>query len=356
MKVFDSNEWLKEFQRIPAEFAEYKKLRSSILGSFWLVRKKIHQYDSRKFKADIGGSKESLIFEYYDEFRQYLQIGKDYENGNLTAALNGMKGLLTRPKAFPKCEYSRDSGLLFRIRGAEKDKYQIYGRKDMFHMPFNLRNIVDNQRYNINGFPCLYLGASIYGCWEETRRPDLERMNVVAYRYKKAKPLRFICLDYPKTLQDVSDVKSVVLFLLCSHYVKKDDNKYKFQYVFPELLLLALINLRNEGKKTKEWQYDGIAYLSTRFFQPSCLYPYNHENMMNYVIPVYSDGIYRAANYSERLRKMFQLSEPMALFSQSVRGTRISALNPRPTGYVNSLFYQMEQELEKSKFREIDKK
>ena len=45
--------------------------------------------------------------------------------------------------------------------------------KELFHIPISKRGIVKTQRYSIPGYPCLYLGKSIYGCWEEMRRPPM---------------------------------------------------------------------------------------------------------------------------------------------------------------------------------------
>lgn len=42
--------------------------------------------------------------------------------------------------------------------------------KDMFHIPFSKRGIVQTQRYSFPGYPCLYVGESVYACWEEMHR------------------------------------------------------------------------------------------------------------------------------------------------------------------------------------------
>lgn len=41
----------------------------------------------------------------------------------------------------------------------------------MFHIPITMRRQVGTERYSIPGYPCLYLGNSIYVCWEEMNRP-----------------------------------------------------------------------------------------------------------------------------------------------------------------------------------------
>jgi len=59
---------------------------------------------------------------------------------------------------------------MFRIR-IKEDK--AYNKKDMFHIPYELRHLVSTQRYSIPGFPSLYLGSSIYIAWRELGCPDL---------------------------------------------------------------------------------------------------------------------------------------------------------------------------------------
>lgn len=43
----------------------------------------------------------------------------------------------------------------------------VYSRKEMFHIPFSERGKVSTQRFSIPGFPSLYLGRTLYICWEE---------------------------------------------------------------------------------------------------------------------------------------------------------------------------------------------
>ena len=46
--------------------------------------------------------------------------------------------------------------------------------RDMFHIPLNRREIVKTQRYSAPGYPCLYLGNTVYSCWEEMHRPHFD--------------------------------------------------------------------------------------------------------------------------------------------------------------------------------------
>ena len=55
---------------------------------------------------------------------------------------------------------------LYRIR-SDRSEFKIPDRGDIFHVPFEKRRLVGNQRYSIAGLPCLYLRSSLWICWEE---------------------------------------------------------------------------------------------------------------------------------------------------------------------------------------------
>lgn len=59
----------------------------------------------------------------------------------------------------------------------------IKSRLDMFHVPFERRDLISMQRYSVNGLPCFYAGHSIYACWEELGRPDLRDFQVCRVEY-----------------------------------------------------------------------------------------------------------------------------------------------------------------------------
>jgi hypothetical protein len=67
---------------------------------------------------------------------------------------------------------------LYRMR-VESQPGASFTKGDLFHIPFQLRHKVTRQRYSIPGLPCLYLGGSLYICWEELRRPSFESIHVV---------------------------------------------------------------------------------------------------------------------------------------------------------------------------------
>lgn len=55
----------------------------------------------------------------------------------------------------------------YRIR-AGKDEYS---RKDLFHIPMDMRHLIKSYRYSIPGYPCLYLASGKELCWFECGMP-----------------------------------------------------------------------------------------------------------------------------------------------------------------------------------------
>lgn len=64
---------------------------------------------------------------------------------------------------------------LYRIRvKGDSEKYLEFKYSDMFHIPLNKKGIIRTQRYSSSGYPCLYVGESIYACWEEMHRSNFD--------------------------------------------------------------------------------------------------------------------------------------------------------------------------------------
>lgn len=61
--------------------------------------------------------------------------------------------------------YSKSKKVFFRARKSS----ELLSKEDLFHIPFNKRYLIGNQRYSVSGQPCLYLGLSIPDVISELR-------------------------------------------------------------------------------------------------------------------------------------------------------------------------------------------
>ena len=164
----------------------------------------------------------------------------------------------TKDEHNPLPSFSAPKGCnYFRIR--ENPAYSLYRREEIFHIPFERRSAVSNQRFSVSGYPCLYLGSSIYCCWEETNRPNVDTCNVVSMRNTRG--LRFIDLSIPGLDEDGFSERSVyqlVLPLACSLRVSDPGVSFKAEYIIPQNVLSCIIS--RGGEEAGNPPFDGIIY------------------------------------------------------------------------------------------------
>jgi hypothetical protein len=215
---------------------------------------------------------------------------------------------------------------LYRIRADRAlAAAQRPSRRDIFHVPFESRHRVANERYSIAGLPCLYLGSSIWICWEELNRPEFDSVWVSRFRFFAD----ITVLDFqfppvlawhlfgvvlkkfrdaqgkapPKELQNRFDEKFIASYILCwplpaACSVKVESRVGSFfpQYIVPQILLQWV---------TKVQRVDGIRYFSTKT-APKEADAYAH---CSYVFPARNIS---GSGHCSRLREQFHLTAPIS--------------------------------------------
>jgi hypothetical protein len=206
---------------------------------------------------------------------------------------------------------------LYRVRCSD---VPILNREDIFHIPFNKRHLVETQRYSIAGLPCLYLGASLYVCWQEMGKPDLNKLYLSHFKISANNSndkVEFLDFAYSfETLQhrgleamlttnqneSIEKQQSYLamwpILLSCSfnqHIIK---SKFNAEYVIPNLILQWI------GKEKRP--VAGIRYFSTR-----TLHLRHSDVGINYVFP--PSGLeLKNSGFCSRLSKTFVFSKPVS--------------------------------------------
>lgn len=117
-----------------------------------------------------------------------------------------------------------------------------------FHIPFEMRTNVMNYRYSISGHPCFYFGNTILTCWEEMHCPSLDDLVVSRIEVQANETLKVLDLRLPKE-ENKGDDKKIAnkrllmtwpLIIACSIKTITPNAPFKFEYVHPQLLMLAL--------------------------------------------------------------------------------------------------------------------
>ena len=235
--------------------------------------------------------------------RAYKQLSNLLKGGNRQPALNGsimMSKLGAKEKP------------LYRMRKMENRRDVSY--KDLFHIPLNKRGIVNTNRYSAPGYPCLYLGTSIYACWEELGRPSMSQSMVA--RLRNDVDLYLLDLRVPTqqqfTAHVIEYIRAFPLIIACSVKVKDQDATFKPEYLIPQLLMEYVIDINVNNKM--ENPISGIYYTSV--FRNDD-FGFGIEKLENIAIPVQSP--LSSKKYCQKLCDMFMLSKPTCDEMEQIR-------------------------------------
>ncbi len=256
----------------------------------------------------------------------------------------------------------------YRARICSEKNGELNKKEDFFHIPFECRYLVKNQRYSVSGFPCMYLGATPYVCYEELGRPKEEDIHFVKVEIPEDYNLITIGLlpyELQKHLQDENDARNeeiiinylrmLPIIMACSIKVdaSKKEGAFKEEYIIPQLITQWLI--------TSDRDFDGILYFSNAAYTHSKL---NFRLYQNLVLPVKQIG---NKGYCERLLKELKLTLPVKAkgieffkeydnkyfincnnLSQTFGNGRIMKDNNSEIHYSSSGFRRIEAELSKN--------
>lgn len=212
-----------------------------------------------------------------------------YFEGNNIFRLN-IKDYNTRKKAF------------YRMRNSQE--YVQYEKDEMYHIPFEKSYLVGNERFSITGFPTLYLSSSIYGCWEETGRGNLEYANIAFF--KNTQKISLISLVKPSQkiyVQNNSTLLALPLLLATSLEVTCPKEKFIPEYIVPQLLMECLIEYRSQNTTT---DLVGIEYKSVHQNKRDLMFTESDKSdiFINYAIPPY--GYQSKGGVCPKLKEIFE--------------------------------------------------
>lgn len=192
-----------------------------------------------------------------------------------TIALETFDNLLKNYNLISDGAYNKDDKLLIHnitervfFRGRITD--QFLGKMDMFHVPYNKRYSLRNERFSLTGQPVLYLGNSVADIVEELEldinsKESMKHLKISSFEFRESKikkkifDLRCnIWEDIKKNTFTEEKFYRNILSIICSFQKRKGLEEYTFkeEYVIPQMLSQVL----------KQNHYDGICYYSTKPF------------------------------------------------------------------------------------------
>lgn len=187
-----------------------------------------------------------------------------------------------------------------------------YKKKDIFHVPFFSRTFVDNARYSLAGFPCLYLSTTLELCHFESNGQNNPLKIFSRFEAKYDGITEIVILDMSKKPKDfliefkkgnlnmnkLEEYYYIFPILMTSSFIKPNQ-KQKFvpEYIIPQFLLQWFKN-----KYINQNKLCGIRYFSSKDKS-------NSNRGYNYVFPT----IFPSKNnqFCDLLSKNFKLTEPI---------------------------------------------
>ena len=198
-------------------------------------------------------------------------------------------------------------------------------KDEMFHIPFEKRDLVGNQRYSLSGLPCLYLGGSSYICWEELGRKDFNTSNYCGYSLTE--DVNVFDMLLPVAITNQHQIRRAVLTLACSLAAKRD-SLFKPEYILPQCVLHSLIH-----RSFYNHTLFCVKYYSSHLLNGDL------PRYVNYVFPALSS---KCDGYCEELRKMFHQTDTVSLFHETLlRPDRVMS-GCSGDDYLNSQFGLMD--------------
>src|SRR5215203_1606376 len=282
-------------------YQDYLRLLSSVTES--------------KFAGKFSNEKQKLI-QHCDLLERILQNRNSNRPEALRLLTEAIK--LIEEQLFPEDgtpgiaeEYAQP---FYRAR---KGTNQQFSREKMFHISSKEEEFIDSERFSIAGTPCLYLSNSIYVCWEELNRPNINTMMVSRFCSGNNHKLLFLDLSLTpfqiktylqnmavKKEEELFDNKLLFAFLMrwpltvsCSLQALKEDQSFQPEYYIPQMLMQWIIDQN---------RVEGVKYFSIK---ANPFHSEDYSSFINFALPA---GLIDDDGYSKKLRKVFKLTEPIS--------------------------------------------
>jgi len=289
--------------------------RKELNGSFESYIKIVKELDDKDFSGLI---KETLVSEISKLCGSLNEIIECYYDGRHLKAMESFRSLMIGDRGLFKMigldeiKLSSDGVPTIYYRARPKGEKYSFSLEEMFHIPLDKRGIIQTRRYSSPGYPCLYLGNTIYSCWEELRRPHIDDLMISGF--KVAVPFNVFDMRIPSAIDYESEklektLLKLPLVLSCSFVVRNDGDVFKPEYILPQMLVETIIDTNRHKMEKQSGPYDltwGVEYTSTHIDKS---FPYPVSYLENLALPVVKSN--SGQNYCEFLASLFEISMPM---------------------------------------------
>ena len=261
--------------------------------------------------GNIGSSYEkmkSIIFEMMAESSELAisTIQKSFAFNDVEDVLND---------SVPKTQIE-----FFRARTS--DKYCIFERKEMLHIPFDMRGRVSSTRFSIPGLPCLYLATTSYCCWLELKTPTDYQFNVSSVRVNQERKIlnltmtadlfeHIVMLTETDKLANRYTIEALKLWILSyasSFKIDADKRSFKEEYIITQLIILVSKDLALDGVSYYSKQVEDDRFAHMLSVNLALFARYNGEKRFSEICrdieisPSYNYAMFKQLGYSEKYK------------------------------------------------------
>lgn len=298
--------------RLDTLLNEYQKDAMSILNKDSKESKKLEKI-CQQIKQTVENYYLGLPSDAYAEIEELMRT------------LEGISSfILSKNKINPQPLGAKDPLDLYRvITYIEQNKKCT--RKDLFHVPYDLRHNASTARYSIAGYPSLYLGTSIELCFSEINKEKESKLSGWASKYEIQRSNKISVFDLAikptdfnskekvheikywtsKDIEKVDFKKEYIFwypFIASASFIRKNKKEnFAPEYIIPQLFMQWVRKLASD--KYPEDRLYGIRYFSCNSIEDA-------NEGYNYVFPV-SGEKYKDSEYCKVLANSFKLTSPI---------------------------------------------
>lgn len=233
---------------------------------------------------------------------------------------------------------------LYKMREAETyTQYTKETHNEMYHVPFEFRYKIRGARYSVVGLPVFYLSESVYGCWEEIKRKNLDYSNVALF--KPTKSLKFVDMTLPNANHTINEkrVKALPLILASRLKVRHPDSANPPEYIIPQLVMNCVIQTRGNiyaGKNTLV----GVRYESIHNNERDLLFTNRQRRnvFVNYAIPPFES---KDSGICPVIKDLFEFWANTSWAEIRFRNPNHVSSKDNPSSYNASVFGLIEERL-----------
>lgn len=333
--LMDRKELYEEIMKlIPSNYEVEDGFLAHLDGLFSRYKTLIAQFDETSFeykrKPDkIEKISKDELMKQIDKIISYIRQAAHYVyKGCNPAAFEVIRKVIQVVLTSLPLKVFPEKSHFYRMRTMENR--DNVGINDLFHIPLKKRGIVKTQRYSAPGYPCLYLGESVYVCWEEMLRPDLNHCFVSRLENQREIPL--LDLSYPElsewikcddnnsytyesNYKIISSLTRLPLLIACMVKVRNTGDVFKPEYIIPQIIMSMIIyHIRFKKKNEQKPLYVGVYYTTVHqnrdfnFISPDDNGFYNYSLINNIAIPVQSP--LSPNKFCPELCEWFEITEP----------------------------------------------